>query len=74
MAKEVWTFGEQTNGRLDTISYELIGRGRALADKLDTKLVSILLGWKLTGMIYRICSNVEQAKYIWLKDPDLKSN
>ncbi len=47
MANEVWTFAEQTNGRLDPISYELLGRGRALADKRKTKLASILLGWEI---------------------------
>ena len=44
MAKEVWTFAEQTGGKLDTISYELLGRGRSLADELGTSLASVLLG------------------------------
>ena len=47
MANEVWTFAEQTEGHLDSISYELLGRGRALADKLGTKLCSVVLGWKI---------------------------
>ncbi len=47
MANEVWTFAEQTEGRLDSISYELLGRGRALADKLGTELCSVVLGWKI---------------------------
>lgn len=44
MAHEVWTFAEQTNGRLDAISFELLGRGRALADKRSTRLASVILG------------------------------
>jgi electron transfer flavoprotein alpha subunit len=40
----VWTLAEQHEGRLKAVSYELLGRGRALADKLDTKLASLLLG------------------------------
>jgi electron transfer flavoprotein alpha subunit len=40
----VWTLAEQHGGRLKGVSYELLGRGRALADKLDTKLASLLIG------------------------------
>ena len=40
----VWTLAEQHQGRLKGVSFELLGRGRALADKLDTKLASLLIG------------------------------
>lgn len=40
----VWTLAEQHEGRLKAVSYELLGRARALADKLDTKLASLLIG------------------------------
>jgi len=40
----VWTLAEQHDGRLKDVSFELLGRGRALADKLDTKLASLLIG------------------------------
>lgn len=40
----VWTLAEQHEGRLKDVSFELLGRGRALADKLDTKLASLLIG------------------------------
>ncbi len=40
----VWTLAEQHEGRLKAVSYELLARGRALADKLDTKLASLLIG------------------------------
>ncbi len=40
----VWTLAEQHEGRLKAVSYELLGRGRDLADKLDTKLASLLIG------------------------------
>ena len=39
----VWTIAEQSNGRLREVSFELLSRGRKLADKLDTKLCSLLL-------------------------------
>lgn len=40
----VWTIAEQYNGRLKDVSYELLGRGRAPADKLGTKLASVIIG------------------------------
>ena len=44
MAKGLWTFAEQTGGALDSISFELLGRGRVLADKLKTELSSVVIG------------------------------
>ncbi|MDR3333448.1 MAG: electron transfer flavoprotein subunit alpha/FixB family protein [Treponema sp.] len=40
----VWTLAEQFEGNLKGVSFELLARGRALADKLGTKLVSVLIG------------------------------
>jgi electron transfer flavoprotein alpha subunit len=40
----VWTLAEQHEGRLKGVSFELLGRGRALADALDTKLASVVIG------------------------------
>jgi electron transfer flavoprotein alpha subunit len=43
-AQGVWTLAELFEGRLKGVSFELLSRGRALADKLGTRLVSILIG------------------------------
>ena len=40
----VWTLAEQFEGRLKAVSFEILARGRALADKLGTPLVSVLIG------------------------------
>lgn len=40
----VWTIAEQYEGKLREVSFELLSRGRALADQLDTKLASVLIG------------------------------
>ena len=40
----VWTIAEQHNGKLKDVSFELLARGRKLADKLGTKLASVLIG------------------------------
>lgn len=40
----VWTIAEQHDGKLKGVSFELLARGRKLADKLETKLASVLIG------------------------------
>jgi len=40
----VWTIAEQHNGKLRDVSFELLARGRKLADRLDTRLASVLIG------------------------------
>jgi electron transfer flavoprotein alpha subunit len=43
-AGELWTLAEQFGGELKGVSFELLARGRALADKLGVRLVSVLIG------------------------------
>ena len=40
----VWVLAEQYEGKLKAVSFELLSRGRALADKRRGKLISILIG------------------------------
>ncbi|TVR33811.1 MAG: electron transfer flavoprotein subunit alpha/FixB family protein [Spirochaetaceae bacterium] len=40
----IWTIAEQHDGELKAVSFELLARGRALADALDTRLASVLIG------------------------------
>lgn len=42
--KDVWTLSEQHAGKLKEVSYELLARGRALADTLASNLCAIVLG------------------------------
>ncbi len=44
MYKGVWVFCEQKKGKVQSISWELLGEGKKLADKLGTELCGILLG------------------------------
>ena len=44
MKKGVWTLAEQHEGKLKAVSFELLSRGRNLADKLGVTLSSILIG------------------------------
>jgi electron transfer flavoprotein alpha subunit len=45
VAAEVWTLAEQYEGKLEPLSFELLTRGRALADKRGAKLASVLIGF-----------------------------
>jgi electron transfer flavoprotein alpha subunit len=47
VAGEVWTLAEQRDGKVESLSFELLGRGRDLADKLGTKQASVLIGDKI---------------------------
>jgi len=44
--QDVWILGEQGEGIIRLVSFELLKRGRMLADKRGSKLVAILLGEK----------------------------
>jgi len=40
----VWTIAETNRGKIKDVSFELLTRGRKLADKLGTELASVLIG------------------------------
>lgn len=42
--KDVWVFCEQKKGKIQTIAWELLGKGKELAGDLGVKLCAVLLG------------------------------
>ena len=42
--RDVWVFAEQDDGHIQSVTYELLGEGRKLADALGMKLCAVLLG------------------------------
>ncbi len=42
--KGVWIFAEQREGKIASVSFELLGAGRKLTDELETELSAVLLG------------------------------
>ena len=40
----VWVFVEHEHGRVHPVSWELMGKGRQLADKLETELAGVVMG------------------------------
>ncbi|MCG2660308.1 MAG: electron transfer flavoprotein subunit alpha [Kiritimatiellae bacterium] len=46
--RDVWIFAEQKDGHIQSITYELLGEGRKLADQLGMQLCAVLLGHQMT--------------------------
>ncbi len=43
-SKGVWVFAEQKKGVVQSVAFELLGKARELADKLNTEVAAVLLG------------------------------
>lgn len=71
-SKDVWVFCEQKKGIIQSVSYELLGQGRHLADKLKMQLCAVLLGHNLESKAQDlICRG---ADIIYLVDnPELEN-
>jgi len=46
----VWIFVEQRDGKIKGVAYELLGKGRELADALNTELCAVCLGHNVEGI------------------------
>ncbi len=46
----IWVFAEQNHGVIAPVVYELLGKGRELADQMGDELTAVLLGSSLEGM------------------------
>ncbi len=72
MAKDVLVLAEQRNGELDSITYELLLRGRGVADRRGVKLNAIILGHHLDQLAVTLANagvdNVFVADDAVLKD------
>jgi electron transfer flavoprotein alpha subunit len=68
----VWVFCEQKHGVIQSVSYELLGKGRELADKLKTDLCAVLLGHevesKASELIHRGADVVYLVEHASLKN------
>lgn len=69
--KGVFIFVQQVDGKVSSVSYELIGKGKELAKDLDTQVTAVLLG----SNVENLCDNL--AKYgadqvILVDDPALE--
>jgi len=69
--KGVWVFIEQMEGNVAPVSWELLGEGRKLADKLNTYLAGILLGDGVEHIAQEAFNNGADKVYL-VQSPVLK--
>ncbi len=69
MSKNVFVIAEQRDGKVQKVSYELIGKARELADDLGQDVVAVLLGDDVNG---EDLAKSGADKVIVVKDPMLK--
>lgn len=62
--KDVWVFAEQHDGQIQSITYELLGEGRKLADALGMKLCAVLLGHGVTAKTAELTSRGADMVYV----------
>jgi electron transfer flavoprotein alpha subunit len=71
MAKEVWVWGEQRQGKLMDVSLELLGKGRELAEKSGAGLAAIMLGDEVEGLAGELLHYGARKVYL-LEHPTLR--
>lgn len=67
----VWVFVEENDGEIEGVSLELLGAGRALADKLEEPLSGVLLGHNVKHLCQKLISHGADIVYV-IDDPILK--
>ena len=68
---EVWVFAEQEDGRLSGISFELLGKGRELADRLGVPLAAVLMGSGVESLAVGLFEHGADTVRL-VDDPELK--
>jgi electron transfer flavoprotein alpha subunit len=69
-ATEVWVFVEHTDGKPAQVSWELLGKGRELADALGGAVCSVLLGHRVDPLIKEAFAYGASKVYV-IDDPVL---
>ena len=67
--KGIWVFAEQRDGEIRSVAYELLSKGRELADTLDTELCAVCLGHNVTEVEQLISYGAD--KVFLVDDPAL---
>jgi len=67
----VWVFAEQRNGKVNPVSYELLGEGRKLAQASGCELSVILLGWRIKDKAEELIQRGADRVYL-VDSPQLK--
>jgi electron transfer flavoprotein alpha subunit len=67
----VWTIGEESEGKIKAVSFELLARGRKLADELGVELTSVLMGHNVTDEKLNELILRGADKVLFVDDPKL---
>jgi len=70
--KDVWVFAEQKKGKVQSVAYELLGKGRELADKLGVRCCAVLLGEGVEGECDELIARGADKVYL-VDAPQLKA-
>ena len=71
-SRGVWVFAETRKGNIKKVGYELLSRGRELADTLKTELCAVALGYNVADVQSLIAQGADK---VYLVDsPDLSDN
>lgn len=62
--KDVWVFCEQKKGKVQSVAFELLGKGRELADKLGVNLCGIVLGDKMEDACKEVIARGADKVYL----------
>ena len=69
--RDVWVLAEQRDGTVRGVTLELLGKGRELADCLDSQVVAVLLGNDVGDQCQELI-RYGADKVIWIDDPKLE--
>ena len=69
--KGVWVVTEQSKGIIQSVTYELLGKGRELADKLGVELCAVLLGDRIEAKSKELFHRGAEKVYV-VDSPKLK--
>lgn len=70
--KGVFVFAQQVDNEINSIAYELIGKGKELAKDLGTEVTAMLLGSDVKGLADKL-AEYGADKVIVVDDPELKN-
>lgn len=63
--KNVWVYAEQRHGEISPVVFELLGKGRELADKLKVKLCAVLMGNKIESKANELVGQGADKVYVY---------
>ncbi len=68
--KNVWVFAEQFEGHIESITFELLGEGRKLADDLGEELCAVLIGSDIQDRVADLTARGADKVYV-VDNPEL---